>query len=227
MYLRFITSRKYKTRSRDSIERTYSVLANVFILHSHKNCEARKNRRGEQLTRDNRKLESIRLYLSRVFPPISNRPSLSRILHSFSTSRQIGFCSFPSDLFASTFGLLPFYCCSEIVKLWIENNRWSSQWENSAKINICLFNILKIYNLIIIIYYACTRFFWFIQNQKERKKLHMQIWKWWNASKAISIPTRWKNKKKNSLNICIWTKVYKNVRTNINISKNIFKCKNV
>jgi len=68
------------------------------------------------------KSESIRFYLRSVLLPISNRLSLSRVLHSFSTSRQIGFRSFPSDLFAAMLGLLPFYC-SEIVKSRIENDR--------------------------------------------------------------------------------------------------------
>lgn len=85
--------------------------------------EARKNRRAEQLTPDYRKPKSIRLYLAQFFPSISNRPRLSRILRSFSASRQIRFCSFPLDLFVSVLGLLPFYCCSEIAKSQAENDR--------------------------------------------------------------------------------------------------------
>lgn len=101
-------------------ERVHSISANVFILHARKNCEACKGRRGKQLTRDYRKPESIRLYLARFFPPISSRPSLSRVLHSFSTSRQIGFHSFPSNLFAGTLGLLFFHCCLKIAKSWVK-----------------------------------------------------------------------------------------------------------
>jgi len=59
----------------------HSVLASVFILHARKNCEAC------------------------FFLPISSRPNLSRILRSFSTSRQIRFHYFLSDLFANTLGI--------------------------------------------------------------------------------------------------------------------------
>lgn len=81
-----------------------------------------KNRRGESSWRDYRKVGIDCSYLRSVLLLISNRLSLSRVLHSFSTSRQIGFRSFPSDLFAATLGLLPFYC-SEIMKSGVENDR--------------------------------------------------------------------------------------------------------
>lgn len=69
-----------------------------FIFYVRKNCEWCKNRREEQLTRDYRKPESIRLYPAFSLRFLIVPAYLVGILRSFSISRQIGFHSFPLEL---------------------------------------------------------------------------------------------------------------------------------
>lgn len=124
-----VVSRKFKARSRVRDRSNVHILFwRMVLFYTRVKITRREKRREESSWRVIIvKSGSIRLYLRTVLPPISNRPGLSRVLHSFSTSRQIGFRSFPSDLFAGTLGLLPFYC--EIMELRIENDRWSRMRE--------------------------------------------------------------------------------------------------